>query len=87
MVWTLAFPGFVPVQWTVVAIALGGGADGEGGLPLSPVSPGSATCNPPPRPACGLLPPTLPRAGAVRRDTRREAAPAVLTARVLLNSL
>ena len=48
MVWTLAFPGFVPVQWTVVAIARGGGADGEGGLTLSPISPGSETRNPTP---------------------------------------
>jgi len=79
-----AFPGFVPVQWTAVAIALGGGADGEGGLPLSPVSPGSETRNPIPP---GLRsPPHPPRARAVRGDTRWEAAPAVLTARIWLNS-
>ena len=37
-----------PGQWTVVAITPGGGADGEGGLPPSPVSPGSGTRNPSP---------------------------------------
>ena len=38
-----------PHAWTVVAIALGGEADGEGAKPPSPVSPGSDTRNPLPR--------------------------------------
>ncbi len=30
--------GTIPMQWTVVAIAMGGGADGEGDASPSPVS-------------------------------------------------
>lgn len=42
------FPKPVPMQWTVVAIAPGGSADGEGGKSPSSVSPGSDTYNSPP---------------------------------------
>ena len=57
------FLGHVLMQWTVVAIAIGGGADGEGVSP-SPVSREELhTSSTPPHPASGLLP--RPRAGAV----------------------
>ncbi|CDM26127.1 hypothetical protein BN140_3020 [Methanoculleus bourgensis MS2] len=46
------YPRALPGQWTVVGIALGVGA-GEGARPLPA---GGDTANPPPRPACGLLP-------------------------------
>ena len=52
------------MQWTVVAIALGGEADGEGAKPPSPVSPGSDTRNPTPPQG----------AGAVRGDTQWKSA-------------
>ena len=53
----------------------GGGADGEGGLPSSPVSPRSDTHNPPPRPRFALLPRPLGGAGAVRGDIQGKAVP------------
>jgi hypothetical protein len=58
------FLGHVLMQWTVVAIAIGGGADGEGETP-SPVSREELhTSSTPPPPAPRRRPP--PRAGGGR---------------------
>ncbi len=55
------------MQWTVVTIAIGGGADGEGGLPLPCLHVVMGLCNPH-HPRFALLPP--PGGRAVRGDMR-----------------
>jgi len=68
---TWLFPRVLPVQWTVVAIAIGGGADGEGASPrpcLCLVSSASrpnsyrlpSACNPLPAGGYPYVPPQSP---------------------------
>ena len=72
---TTFFLGHVLMQWTVVAIAIGVGLDGEGGTP-SPVSREDPhTSSTPPHPASGLLP--RPRGGGSHGDTPGKAVPRI----------
>ena len=66
---------------------LGGEADGEGGLPSSPVSPRSDTRKPPPRPRFALLPRPPGGTGAVCGDIQGNPCLGVALDPVLLRPI
>ncbi len=82
-----SFPGLSQYTGPWWILPLGGGADGEGGLPSSPVSPRSDTHNPPPRPRFALLPRPPRGAGSVCGDIQGNPCLGVALDPVLLRPI